>query len=157
MDKRILGQVALVACNGGCRNEGCGFGCLGCGMCLAICPFGAIGLNEHGVAEVNEDKCRGCGACVTECPQTIILLHDADSPIAVKCSNRDPGKAARTACAVSCIGCGICERVCPSGAARVRDNLSSIDEGLCLSCGMCAVKCPRHAIYDLRGILTAKS
>ena len=44
-----------------------------------------------------------------------------------------------------------------SGAVKVTDNLSTIDEELCLSCGMCAVKCPRHAIYDLRGILTPRS
>ena len=44
----------------------------------------------------------------------------------------------------------------PDGAITVQDNLSHIDESLCLSCGQCAVKCPRHAIYDLRGILTEK-
>ena len=153
MDK----QKALVACNGGCRNTSCGYGCICCGMCAAICPFGAIVINRHGVAEVDETRCRGCGACVVECPQGIIRLHEADSPIVVKCSNRDPGKAARVACEISCIGCGICEKTCPSGAAKVTDDLSAIDESLCLSCGMCAVKCPRHAIYDLRGVLTAKS
>ena len=153
MEKR----VALVACNGGCRNDSCGYGCIGCGMCVAICPFDAISISEIGVALVDETKCMGCGVCVTECPQEIIRLHEAGSPIVVKCSNRDAGKTARAACAVSCIGCGICEKVCPSGAARVTDNLSCIDEKLCLSCGMCAVKCPRHAIYDLRGVLTNKS
>ena len=153
----IARQRALVACNGGCRNTGCSYGCIGCGMCVSICPFEAVALNEHGVAEVDESLCRGCGACVTECPQGIIRLHDGGSPMVVKCSNRDPGKAARAACEVSCIGCGLCEKVCPSGAATVTDNLSAIDEALCLSCGMCAVKCPRHAIYDLRGILTARS
>ena len=120
-------QVALVACNGGCRNTSCGYGCI------------------------------GCGACASECPQGIIRLHEAGSCIVVKCSNRDPGKIARAACQVSCIGCGICEKACPSGAAKVKENLSVIDEALCLSCGMCAVKCPRHAIYDLRGVLPEKN
>ena len=150
-------QLAYVACNGGCRNVSCGYGCIGCGMCVDICPFGAIAVNPYGVAEVDGSKCQGCGACVTECPQGIIRLHDGCNPIVVKCSNRDMGKAAREACSVSCIGCGICEKVCPSGAANVSSNLSTIDDELCLSCGMCAVRCPRHAIYDLRGILTKKS
>ncbi len=154
---KMRSQVALVACNGGCRNTSCGYGCIGCGMCVSICPFGAIAFNDNGVAQVDERLCQGCGACVVECPQGIIRLHDADCPIVIRCSNRDPGKVARTACQVSCIGCGICEKVCPSGAAQVANNLSAIDEELCLSCGMCAVKCPRHAIYDLRGILTSKA
>ncbi len=153
MEKRL----ALVACNGGCRNDSCGYGCIGCGACVSVCPAEAIALNDNGVAEVDESLCMGCGACVEACPQGIIRLHTEGNPIVVKCSNRDPGKAARTACQVSCIGCGICEKACPSGAAKVKDNLSSIDEALCLSCGICAVKCPRHAICDLRGILTQKS
>ena len=153
----MTNQVAFIACNGGCRNANCGYGCISCGMCVSICPFDAIILNGHGVAEVDEAKCQGCGACASECPQGIIRLHEAGNYIVVKCSSRDPGKAARSACQVSCIGCGICEKACPSGAAKVTDNLSAIDESLCLSCGMCAVKCPRHAIYDLRGILTEKN
>ncbi len=152
MEKRS----ALVACNGGCRNDSCSYGCISCGMCVSVCPFEAIDLNQNGVAEVDETRCAGCGACVDACPQGIMRLHEAASPIVVKCSNGDSGKAARTACEVSCIGCGICEKACPAGAAKVMDNLSTIDEELCLSCGMCAVKCPRHAIYDLRGVLTAK-
>ena len=157
MEDRCAKRVALVACNGGCRNESCGYGCIGCEMCVNICPSGAIFLNHHGVAEVDETKCMGCEACVVECPQGIIRLHEAGSPIVVKCSNHDLGKEARAACAVSCVGCGICVRACPSGAARLRDHLSTIDESLCLSCGMCAVKCPRQVIHDLRGVLTPKS
>ena len=152
----MANQVALVACNGGCRNVSCGYGCIGCGACVSVCPFDAICINDNGVAEVDETKCQGCGACASECPQGIIRLHEAGSYIVVKCSNRDPGKIARTACSVSCIGCGICEKACPSGAVKVTDDLSAIDEALCLSCGMCAVKCPRHAIYDLRSILTER-
>ena len=157
MEKRFPHQVALVACNGGCRNISCSYGCIGCGMCVSICPFDAISFNPNGLAEVDESKCQSCGACVIECPRGIIRLHEAGSPMVVKCSNKDPGKLARAACTVSCIGCGICEKACPSGAAKVAGNLSSIDEELCLSCGMCAVKCPRHAIYDLRGVLTPRS
>ena len=125
-------------------------------MCVNVCKFEAIALNEYGVAEVDEDKCIACGKCVRECPRELIRIHECANPVVVKCSNKDPGKDARRMCQVSCIGCGICQKVCPAGAITVTDNLSHIDESVCLSCGQCAVKCPRHAICDLRGILTEK-
>lgn len=40
--------------------------CIGCGACEECCSFGAITVNDNGVAEVNE-KCNLCGACVDEC------------------------------------------------------------------------------------------
>ena len=104
----------------------------------------------------NHHKCIACGKCVRECPRELIRIHECANPVVVKCSNKDPGKDARKMCEVSCIGCGICQKLCPAGAITVTDNLSYIDESVCLSCGQCAVKCPRHAIYDLRGILTEK-
>ena len=155
--KKFPYRSAFVACNGGCHvTEGssCSYGCIACGKCVESCKFGAIHLNEHGVAEVDEEKCIACGRCTRECPQHIIHLHDCANTIAVKCSNKDKGKDARGVCAVSCIGCGICEKTCTASAIHVEDNCAVIDEASCLSCGMCAVKCPRHAIYDLRGIFT---
>ena len=47
MEKRI----ALVACNGGCRNDSCGYGCIGCAACVSVCPADAIAINDCGVAE----------------------------------------------------------------------------------------------------------
>ena len=65
MEKRI----ALVACNGGCRNDSCGYGCIGCAACVSVCPADAIVINDCGVAEVDESLCLGCGACGDACPQ----------------------------------------------------------------------------------------
>lgn len=156
--KRFPYRAALVACQGGCRaTADCQYGCVGCGICVGVCPFDAIEINGLGVAEVREDRCVACGRCVKECPRELIHIHEAANPIVVKCANRDPGKQARKYCAVSCIGCGICEKACPAGAIAVRENLAAIDESLCLSCGQCAVKCPRGALRDLRGILTEKN
>ena len=33
------------------------------------CKFGAISLNEYGVAEIDEEKCIGCAACAKQCPE----------------------------------------------------------------------------------------
>ena len=46
--------------------------CVGCGICVDVCPFGAIYLND--MAGVDSQKCTGCGACVEECPQDAISL-----------------------------------------------------------------------------------
>ena len=43
--------------------------CSGCGLCVQVCPFGAMTFNEaEGVAEVNEVLCAGCGNCAAACP-----------------------------------------------------------------------------------------
>ena len=157
--KKFPYRAAVVACNGVCAASAvskCRYGCVGCGICAAVCKFGAITLNENGVAVVDEEKCIACGMCVRACPQEIIHLHECANYIVVRCANEDKGKEAREVCPVSCIGCGICEKTCTAEAIRVVDNHAVIDESLCLSCGMCAMKCPRHAITDLRGILTER-
>ena len=160
--KKFPYRAAVVACNGSCGatkdDPKCAYGCIGCGACVAACKFGAIRLNENGVAVVeDEEKCIGCGACARKCPQQIIRIHECANYIVVTCSNRDKGADARKECAVSCIGCGICQKTCTAGAVKVVENCAVIDDAYCLSCGMCSVKCPRHAIYDLRGIFTARA
>ena len=55
--KKFPYRSAFVACNGGCHvTEGssCSYGCIACGKCVESCKFGAIHLNEHGIAEVDE-------------------------------------------------------------------------------------------------------
>ena len=95
--KRFPYRSALVACNGGCRavqgEEGCTDGCIGCGACVSVCKFGAISLNEYGVAEVDEDKCLACGKCMKVCPQEIIHIHECANYIVVKCSNKSKGQS----------------------------------------------------------------
>jgi heterodisulfide reductase subunit A len=43
--------------------------CIGCRMCLELCPYGAISFNARkGVSEVNPAVCKGCGSCSAFCP-----------------------------------------------------------------------------------------
>ena len=147
-------KKAFVACNGGCYNHDCTYGCIACGLCVAACPSGAISITEQGVALVDREKCTGCGMCEASCPQGIISLHDEQNYILVRCSNHVKGGEAKKQCDKSCMGCGLCNRNCPTGAIRITDFCARIEDDLCLSCGMCAVKCQRSAITDLRGILT---
>ncbi|MBU0516922.1 MAG: FAD-dependent oxidoreductase, partial [Proteobacteria bacterium] len=41
--------------------------CVGCGLCIEICPYSAIDLDEKNIAVVNEALCKGCGTCVAAC------------------------------------------------------------------------------------------
>lgn len=45
--------------------------CSGCGICVAMCPYGAISIQvKEGrrVSSVDSALCKGCGACVAACP-----------------------------------------------------------------------------------------
>ncbi|MBW2623487.1 MAG: CoB--CoM heterodisulfide reductase iron-sulfur subunit A family protein [Deltaproteobacteria bacterium] len=41
--------------------------CTGCGVCVEVCPYNAIALDEDEKAAVNNALCKGCGTCATAC------------------------------------------------------------------------------------------
>jgi heterodisulfide reductase subunit A len=50
--------------------------CSACGACVAVCPFGAIEIDESKrVAVVNEALCKGCGVCSATCRSGAIDLR----------------------------------------------------------------------------------
>lgn len=51
--------------------------CIGCGVCVEVCPFGALELVDD-IAVVNEN-CTACGACVDECPVSALILERPES------------------------------------------------------------------------------
>ncbi len=55
--------------------------CVGCGLCVEVCPYGAPSLVESRgrmVAEINEALCKGCGLCVAGCRGKAISLRGFD-------------------------------------------------------------------------------
>ena len=56
--------------------------CVGCGECIPVCPYAAIGRNAEQKAEINPALCQGCGTCVATCPSgAITALHFTDEEI----------------------------------------------------------------------------
>ena len=141
--------AAMNSCGAG--ETACGFGCLGCGDCVAACQFDAIRVNpETGLPEVDEEKCVACGACVKACPRNIIELRKKGLKgrrVYVSCVNKDKGPVAMKACKAACIGCGKCEKECNFGAITVENNVCYIDFEKCRLCRKCVAACPTGAIH----------
>ncbi len=166
----VIEQIAYVHCHGDCGatskkydyvgiktcaaaklyyggDGACTYGCLGYGDCAAICPNGAICI-ENGIAHVDPRKCTGCGMCAKACPNKVISLMPDKVKTVVTCSNKEKGAVAAKKCKNACIGCMKCQKNCPAGAIKVENFLANIDYGKCVHCGKCAEVCPTHAIKE---------
>ena len=50
--------------------------CMGCEICVQVCPVEAITLGD-GVASINDDLCIRCGKCHDTCPEQAVR-HDSE-------------------------------------------------------------------------------
>ena len=48
--------------------------CVGCGMCITVCPHAVFKMNEKHVHIVDRDACMECGACAQNCPAEAITV-----------------------------------------------------------------------------------
>ncbi|MDG6219021.1 MAG: 4Fe-4S binding protein [Candidatus Thermoplasmatota archaeon] len=71
------------------------------GLCLDMCPVGALTRKKNGVVWLDKNTCIGCQACVGFCP--IQAMRKSDARI-------EPFK---------CISCGSCVRACPEHALEL--------------------------------------
>lgn len=49
--------------------------CIGCGVCIKLCPYSAISKNEDKVVSVNKVLCKACGVCGASCLVNAITIH----------------------------------------------------------------------------------
>jgi Fe-S-cluster-containing hydrogenase component 2 len=81
------------------------------GLCLDMCPVGALTRKKNGVIWLDKNKCIGCQACVGFCP--IGAMRKSNARI-------EPFK---------CISCGACVRACPTNALElVEEDIDDIKE-----------------------------
>jgi len=56
--------------------------CLGCEVCITVCPYKAINKNESDEIEITHVLCKGCGVCGATCTKNaIIIRHFTDEQI----------------------------------------------------------------------------
>ena len=49
--------------------------CIGCGMCLEVCPHEVMGMDGKRAHVVHRDACMECGACSRNCPASAISVQ----------------------------------------------------------------------------------
>ena len=78
------------------------------GLCIDMCPVGALTRRKNGTVLLDKETCIGCQACVGFCP--IGAMRKSPKRI-------EPFK---------CISCGACVRACPENALELIEK--NIDE-----------------------------
>lgn len=65
----------LVRCNSHDKGkevkDKCGAGCIGCSMCVRVCEYDAVHV-ENNLAYIDQSKCVKCGKCAEKCPTNVI-------------------------------------------------------------------------------------
>jgi len=49
--------------------------CVGCGICLIVCPHEVLSMNNGNVRIENRDLCMECGACARNCPTEAVSVQ----------------------------------------------------------------------------------
>ena len=81
------------------------------GLCIDMCPVGALARKKNGIVWLDKNTCIGCQACVGFCP--IDAMRKSKIRI-------EPFK---------CISCGACIRACPEKALEfVEEEIDEIKQ-----------------------------
>lgn len=73
--------VPMLAASGYVSRQEDADRCIGCGVCVESCQFGALTLSD-GRAFIDAAACMGCGVCVDKCEQgALLLVPDAEKGV----------------------------------------------------------------------------
>ena len=49
--------------------------CVGCGVCLVVCPHEVFSMNNGNAMVQDRDSCMECGACSRNCPSEAVTVQ----------------------------------------------------------------------------------
>jgi NAD-dependent dihydropyrimidine dehydrogenase PreA subunit len=52
--------------------------CVGCGICLTVCPHEVFAFNEKKALIAEKDRCMECSACAVNCPTHAITVEKGE-------------------------------------------------------------------------------
>ncbi len=126
--------------------------CIGCGVCVKICPAASISGSKKQLHIIDRFTCIDCGACGRICPAGAV--EDMFGQKTVRINKKDWLKPVVDV--EKCMVCGMCIDACPTDAlgagspSRGNGRCVSFPELLhaesCLGCGLCVPECPVEAI-----------
>lgn len=91
--------------------------CVGCGMCLLVCPHAVLSLTNSTAEIVNRDACMECGACSRNCPAEALSVQSGVG-CAAAVINSKLGKKKASCCYIESSGDKANSPECSSDSRR---------------------------------------
>ncbi|MCQ2977470.1 MAG: 4Fe-4S binding protein, partial [archaeon] len=126
------------------------YNCVGCGLCLEVCPNSSIDLELPSSIHI-KDSCVFCGKCAQICNFEAIRLEEKfftnrnHEIFFIKRDLRGQRKGTFSVLDYACQLCGVCVKNCPTDALT-EDGRIIVDQDKCISCRNCETLCPVNAI-----------
>jgi len=138
--------------------------CVGCGICVDICPSAALELGpipeiatgmDAPPVMIDPDSCSFCGMCAAFCPVGAMEMYfDGENILNLE---DYPHLDSKISVSEDCLPCVLCEKVCPQEAIKLnlkvpkKEDIAPFNEGVkgsididmnkCNFCGVCTEFC----------------
>ena len=155
IERNINDQINEVILNFYTKNQAIEFNkefCVGCSICVKVCPKGAITQTHHGKIRVktvdllpeipDATKCSYCGTCAYMCPFSAITLKKNNNPVALE----DIIIVQKKVLPKLEYKLEDCEKAGTKAKVYVEGNIK-VDWNLCVSCMSCYEVCPTGAFF----------